>query len=173
MKGLEKVLRSVTESDAEMRSAIRQVLKDDLGMSIHDFSEQSGIPQSTLYKILNEGREPNLKTLRQILQTIRRLEGSTEGDFIALIATRPALAKSGECTVDVAGRSVSIREYPANSVEDAIISAVHAERDGARAVVCAPIISHTIEQLLNIPIAVIMPSGSLINAIELALKKIM
>jgi len=172
MKGMEKVLRSVSESDAEMRAAIRSVLKDDLGLSIHDFSRESKIPQSTLYKILNEGREPNLKTLRQILQTIKRLEGTTEGDFIALIATRPALDKTTESTVDIGGRQVYIREYPANSIEEAIIAAIEAERDGASAVVCAPIISSTVEKILNIPIAVIMPAGSLIHAIELALKKI-
>lgn len=172
MKGLEKVLRSVTESDAEMRSAIRHVLKEDLGLSIHEFSRQSGIPQSTLYKILNEGREPNLKTLRIILQTIKRLEGSKEGEFIALIATRPALDRTVESTVNVNGQLVPIREYPANSVEEAIVAAVEAEREGARAIVCAPIISHTIEKILNIPIAVILPTGSLIHAIELAMKKV-
>ena len=173
MKGLEKVLRSVSESDAELRNTIRLVLKDNLGMSIHEFSEHSGIPQSTLYKILNEGREPNLKTLRIILQTIKKLEGSSEDEFIALIATRPALDKTIEGTVEVDGQSIPIREYPANSIEEAIIAAVMAEREGAKAVVCAPIISHTIEKILNIPIAVIMPTGSLIHAIELALKKAM
>lgn len=172
MKGFEKVLRSVCESDAEMRSTIRLVLKEQLGLSIHDFSRHSGIPQSTLYKILNEGREPNLKTLRVILQTIRKLEGSKEGEFIALIATRPAIDKTIENTVGINGEDVAIREYPANSVEEAIISAVEAEREGARAIVCAPIVSHTIEKIVNVPIAVIMPTGSLIHAIELALKKI-
>jgi predicted transcriptional regulator len=149
------------------------VLKEQLGLSIHEFSTKAGIPQSTLYKILNEGREPNLKTLRQILQTIRKLEGTKEGEFIALIATRPALDKTIESTVQVDGQDVAIREYPATSVEEAIIVAIQAEREGARAIVCAPIISHTIEKILNIPIAVIMPTGSLIHAIELALKKIM
>ena len=53
MNGLDKVLRAVCESDAEMRTTIRQVLKEDIGMSIHEFSQHSGIPQSTLYKILD------------------------------------------------------------------------------------------------------------------------
>lgn len=173
MKGLEKVLRSMSESDAEMRTTIRNVLKENLGLSIHEFSLQSGIPQSTLYKILNEGREPNLKTLRMILQTIKKLEGSEKGEFIAVIATRPALDKTVESTVNVNGHVVAIREYPASSVEDAIVAAITAEREGAQAVVCAPIISPTIEKILNIPIAVIMPTGSLIHAIDLALRKIM
>jgi predicted transcriptional regulator len=156
-----------------MRITIRNVLKEQLGMSIQEFGKQAGIPQSTLYKILNEGREPNLKTLRQILQTIRKLEGRTEGEFIALIATRPALDKTVESYLEVNGQNVAIREYPANTVEEAIIAAVQAEREGARAIVCAPIVSHTIEKIISIPIAVIMPTGSLIHAIELAMKKVM
>jgi predicted transcriptional regulator len=56
-------------------------------------------------------------------------------------------------------------------MEDTIISAIKAERDGAVAVVCAPIVSTTIEKILRIPVATIMPKDGLSNAIELAAKK--
>ncbi|MDD3316175.1 MAG: transcriptional regulator, partial [Methanosarcina sp.] len=52
-----------------------------------------------------------------------------------------------------------------------IIAAVNAERDGAKALVCAPIVSPTVEKILNIPVTTIIPKSSLIDAIELALKK--
>jgi predicted transcriptional regulator len=39
----------------------------------------------------------------------------------------------------IGGRLVTIREYSATSMEEAIISAVNAERDGAKALVCAPL----------------------------------
>jgi predicted transcriptional regulator len=72
----------------------------------------------------------------------------------------------------IAGRLVTIREYSATSMEEAIIAAVNAERDGAKALVCAPIVSPTIEKIINIPVTTIIPKDSLIDAIELALKKI-
>ena len=56
-------------------------------------------------------------------------------------------------------------------MEEAIIAAIKAERDGAKAVVCAPIVSSTIEKVLRIPVAIIMPRDSLFEAIELAARK--
>jgi len=56
-------------------------------------------------------------------------------------------------------------------VEDAIVSAIRAERDGAVAVVCAPIVSPTIEKILDIPIATIVPKDSVTEAIKLAARK--
>jgi predicted transcriptional regulator len=56
-------------------------------------------------------------------------------------------------------------------VEDAIVAAIRAERDGAIAVVCAPIVSPTIEKVLDIPIALIDPKDSMIDAIRLAERK--
>jgi len=57
-------------------------------------------------------------------------------------------------------------------MEEAIVAAIKAERDGAKAVVCAPIVSTTIEKVLQIPVAIIMPRDSLFEAIELAARKI-
>lgn len=66
---------------------------------------------------------------------------------------------------------VTIREYPAMSMEDAIVAAIRAGRDGAAALVCAPTVSPTIEKVLYIPVATIMPKKSVARAIELATKK--
>ena len=56
------------------------------------------------------------------------------------------------------------------SVEQ-IVAAVRAEREGAVAVVCAPIVSSVIEQLVHIPVATIIPRESVQRAIELAARK--
>jgi predicted transcriptional regulator len=56
-------------------------------------------------------------------------------------------------------------------MEEAIVAAVRAEREGARAVVCAPIVSTTVEKILRIPVATIMPKNSLLDAIETAARK--
>jgi len=42
-------------------------------------------------------------------------------------------------------------------MEEAIIAAIKAERDGAKALVCAPIVSTTVEKVLRIPVVSIMP----------------
>ena len=72
----------------------------------------------------------------------------------------------------VGERILVLREYSATNIEEAIVAAVRAERDGAAALVCAPIVSPTVEKLLSIPVATIIPKDSLIRAIEVAARKI-
>jgi len=71
----------------------------------------------------------------------------------------------------VGDRKVKIKEYPANSFEEAIISSVRAEREGAVALVCAPIVSPTIEKIVSIPIVTIIPKRDMMEAIEVAVRK--
>jgi len=66
---------------------------------------------------------------------------------------------------------MKVREYPVHTMEDAIVSAVRAEREGAIAIVCAPIVSSVIEQMVHIPVATIVPKESVQRAIEVAARK--
>jgi len=116
--------------------------------------------------------------LRKVISTVRKISGEgdgggpqTRGAFIAVIAARTVLDRIEERVMDVEGKPIKIREYPATSMEEAIIAAVRAERDGAAALVCAPIVSTTVEKIVNIPVATIMPKSSLIRALELASRK--
>lgn len=92
--------------------------------------------------------------------------------FIAVIAARPVLDNIRETKKKIGGNLCTIREYSATSIEEAIIAAVRAEQEGARALVCAPIVSPTVEKILSIPVATIMPRNSLIEAIERVSRKI-
>jgi predicted transcriptional regulator len=166
-----ELIDSILESDDSFRETLKKILKVDLGMSIPEFSKKSGLSQSTIYKIISENREPNLRTLRQIIKAIRKIEGLKNEPFIAVVVARSVLNKIEERTIKLKGKSITIREYPANSMEETIISSIKAERDGAVAVVCAPIVSTTIEKILRIPVATIMPKDGLTDAIELAAKK--
>ncbi len=166
-----ELIDSILESDDAFRETLRKILKTDLGMSIPEFSKTSGISQSTIYKILSEDREPNLRTVRQIIAALRKIEGLKSEPFIAVIVARSVLNKIEERRAKIGGKVITIREYPANSMEETIISAIKAERDGAVAVVCAPIVSTTIEKILRIPVATIMPRESMVEAIKLAAKK--
>lgn len=169
------LIKAAVESDEAFIKEFARILKDELHMTAGDFSEKSSIPASTIYKLLSGHREPNIKTLRQIVSVLRKLEGKEEekekSGFIAVIAARPVLDIITEKKLKVGDRLLTIREYSANSMEEAIIAAIKAERDGAKAVVCAPIVSTTIEKVLQIPVATIMPRDSLFEAIELAARK--
>ncbi len=167
----DELIRAALESDEAFIKAFSRILKEELRTSAAEFSESSGIPASTIYKLLSGHREPNIKTLRQIVSVLRKIEGTEKTEFIAVIAARPVLDYITEKKLKVKGKLLTIREYSATSMEEAIIAAIRAERDGARAVVCAPIVSTTIEKVLHIPVATIMPKNSLIEAIELAAKK--
>lgn len=158
------------ESDSKFCDALRDVL-DNLGWTMQDLSRKAGVSPSTLYKMTSEERSPSLDVLRKILGAVREAEGLRAGDFIALIVTRRVLDEVVERSVQIGSETVRVREYPANTVEDAIVSAIRAERDGAVAVVCAPIVSPTIEKILDIPIATIVPKDSVTEAIKLAARK--
>ncbi len=166
----EKLMKAAFISDEKLREAMKEVLSE-MGLSAREFSAVSSIPQSTLYKIMSGHREPNITTLRQIVKTIREIEGSEPG-FIAVIAARPVLDEIKEKRMKIGERLLVLREYSATNIEEAIVAAVRAERDGAAALVCAPIVRPTVEKLLSIPVATIIPRDSLVRAIEVAARKI-
>jgi len=162
--------RAAMESDVRFKEVLHETL-EGLGWTVQELSKKAGVSPSALYKILNEDRSPSLDVLRKILRSVQDAEGLTAGNFIALIVTRRVLDEVVERSVRIGDKTVKIREYPAATVEDAIVSAIRAERDGAVAVVCAPIVSPTIERILDIPIATIVPRDSVNEAIKLAAKK--
>ena len=171
MNSVEKVIHAAFESDELFQETLSRVIKEELDMTAADFSEISGIPASTLYKILSGHRDPNMRTVREIVKTIKEIEGIEHGEFIAVIAARPVLDNIIEKKMNIDGQLITIREYSATSMEEAIVAAIRAERDGATSLVCAPIVSPTVEKVLTIPVATIMPRDSLITAIKLAAKK--
>jgi transcriptional regulator, XRE family len=124
----ERLMRAAFISDEKLRDSLREVLSE-LGLSAREFSKISAIPQSTLYKIMSGHREPNITTLRQIVKTIKEIEGADTG-FIAVIAARPVLDEIKEKRMKIGDRLLVLREYSATNIEEAIVAAVRAERDG-------------------------------------------
>jgi len=168
---IDRLMRAAFTSDEEFVTTLEELLRRDLRISVRELSDASGIAQSSLYKILHGKRSPNLSTLRDIVRAIRGMYRSGEGEFIGLIVARPVLETIEERTMDIGNRHVNVREYPVHTMEDAIVAAVRAEREGAVAIVCAPIVSSVIEQLVHIPVATIIPKESVQRAIELAARK--
>jgi len=165
-----KLTRAALESDDSFRKELEETLSS-LGLTMQEFARKARVSPSTLYKIANEDRSPSLDVLRRIVKAVREAEGLRAGNFIALIVTRQILDEVVERSIQVGEDTIRVREYPAMTVEDAIVAAIRAERDGALAVVCAPIVSPTIEKILNIPIATIVPKESVTEAIKLAARK--
>lgn len=167
----EKVSRALAASRETFQAELRAAVKS-LGLTLCEFAEQASLSRSTLYKALNEARDPKLSTVRAMLAALRRIENAPGTPFIAVIATRPFLNQVTRTSVTVKGSPVPIRDYPANTIEEAIVAAVEAERDGASAVVCAPLIATTVERIVSIPIFALIPSDSLRRTVELAVQRL-
>lgn len=168
---VDKLMRAALVSDEEFVITLNAILKNDLRINVRELSEQSGISVSSLYKILHGNRSPNLSTLREIIRALRQFYHVSDEEFIGLIAARPVLESVEERVTDIGGKRMRVREYPVHTMEDAIVAAVRAEREGAIAIVCAPIVSSIIENLVHIPVATIIPRESVQRAIELAARK--
>lgn len=170
MTAKDDLFYAMLEDDESFREKLNLTLKH-FRINVVEFCKIAKLSQSTMYKILSEKREPNLKTFRAIMKTIIQLEGGDKERFVAVIAARPVLNEIIEKRIKIDDKEIVIREYPSNSMEEALISAVRAERDGASALVCAPIVSPTVEKILRIPVATIMPKSCLLEAIKLAAHK--
>jgi predicted transcriptional regulator len=151
MGSVHKLMRAMMEDADAFPAALRAVLKDDLKVSVVEFAEASGIPQPTIYKLLSGEHEPNLRTVRLCVRAILALEGARSHGFVAVVAPPSTLARLG------AGRtaretSAPIREYSAATVEDAIVSGVWAEREGAVSIVAGPLEAGYLRRALTIDV---------------------
>ncbi len=155
-----KLVIALIRGDKEFVEELKKVLEKE-NISVAELSRRANIPYTTLYKIMNMQRKPNLKTLRAILKVFYEEKDS----FVAVIAARHILE---EISFDMS----KVKFYPSTNLEDVLISAVKAEKEGAKAIVCAPIISSIVEKMVDVPVVTIKPKDSLIKAIENALKKI-
>ena len=171
MRLIDKLLKGFISGDDGFRNALESVIRSELGMNVLAFCRKTGLSQSTIYKLLSEKREPNMRTVRAIFRAIREIEAESECEFIGIIAARPVIEKIVERRITLDGEKIVVREYSASTVEDAIVAAVNAERDGAGAIVCAPIIGTTVEKIVRIPVVTIMPETSVVRAIKTAAKR--
>ena len=153
------------KEEGGFQKALKDVLENDLNMTVNEFCRRTGVSQSTMYKILEEKREPNLRTVRMIIKAVRNISEPDNNDYIAVIASH-IVFENLQKNIDVNGRPVILKEYPVATVEDAIIAAVRAERDGALAIICAPIVAPTVEKIVSIPVSTVVPTNSITRAVD-------
>lgn len=123
---------------------------------------------------MSDERDQNLRTLRRIINTVDEIERgyAKKNKFIAVICSRGVLDGIDLTDIDTGNEPMDIKEYAVTTVEETMIVAIQAEKEGASALVCAPIVSPTVEKIVNLPVTTIKPRASVSRAIEQAAKKI-
>ncbi len=167
----DNLLWAAIESDDAFREELKRVLDEELYMSARDFARAAGLGESTFYKMLSGGRRPNLTSLRRVILAVQDRLCEKRGKFVALIVSRTLSEEMATRVSKMDLGDLSVKVYPAFNTEEAIIQSIEAERAGAVALVCAPIVSTTIEKILHIPVATIQPRECVLDAIGLAADK--
>jgi len=154
--------------ETDFTTALNEEL-DRKNLSVKDLADLTGIPVSTLYKVTVGERDPRLSTVKKIVAV---LEPHRER-FIAIIAARFLLDSLEVRETEVGGKKFLIRGYSANSLDECIIAAARAEKDGASGIVCAPILASIVEKIVDIPVGMLRPELSVVSeAITSVAKKI-
>ncbi len=129
-------------------TSFQAALPDELSrrdLTIRELSGRTGIPLLTFYKISSGERDTRLSTVRRIVKALEPRQGRS----VAVIAARFLLDEVAGLTVEVRGRPYPVRGYPANSLEECIVAAVRAEKEGAAAIVCAPVLASIVERIVT------------------------
>ena len=151
---------------------LRETL-NSLGLTIKEFSAETRIPISTLYKIISdEKKDFRRSTLKQIVEGVRQLEGTDQENVIGIITSRSALDTIGRA-VEIEGKVVQVKEFPATTIEEAIIQGVRAEKGGVKGIICGPIAATTLEKVVDVPITALrFEEGPLLTAITKLTEKL-
>jgi len=157
---VDDLIAGMLREEGGFQKALRNILNDELKMSLNEFCEISGVSQSTMYKILEDRREPNLRTVRQIVKALRSITRKGSERFIAVIASSTFMVGLPKSMDTDAGGPIPVREYVVSTVEDAIIAAVRAEREGALGIICALIVANTVEKITSVPVYQVFPLDS-------------
>lgn len=169
---VEELIDSLLISNEEFSSTLRSIMKRR-NISLKELSKGCNIPISTLNKIINKSRDLRVSTLRAIINYFKSLELPSSDIIIGVIASRICLDTISKHQIIVKDKRVFIKEYPVATIEDAIISAIRATRDGVHGIVCAPIVASIIEKFLKVPIVCIkVGEANILESINLLVDKI-
>jgi len=142
------------------------------GLSIKEFARETGIPESTLYKVISGKRDIRLSTLKEIIKAIKKKEELEHGFVVGIITTREAL-NTIDRRLKINGKEVRIKEYPATTIEEEIIRGTTAEKEGVKGIICGPIAATTLEKIVDIPVVSLrFEKELLLDAINKLMKKI-
>ena len=103
------LIAGMLREEGGFQKALRDILDDELRMSLNEFCQISGISQSTMYKLLEDKREPNLRTVRQVIKALKVIMKADDQRFIAVIAFTNVMENLPK-SVDFDGMEVHVRE---------------------------------------------------------------
>ncbi|PKL59963.1 MAG: transcriptional regulator [Methanomicrobiales archaeon HGW-Methanomicrobiales-4] len=146
----------------EFKVALEEAL-DRKQMSLKELAELSGLPAATLYKITSGERDPRFSTVKAIVHAFEPYDP----DMIAIIAAKFLLDAIDTQTIGIDGKKFRVKGYTAHTMEDCIVAAVKAEKEGAAGIICAPILATLIERIVDIPVVLLKPD---ISSYEEAIK---
>lgn len=166
------LVQAAMESNAAFSERLRLLMKQ-MDISSKELSEGSGVPISTINKIIYQGRDLRLSTLRDILTYIRDKTTPRADVVIGIIATRTALDTITKHQLSIKGKKIFLREYPSSTIEDVIVNAVKAEREKVNGLVCATIVANLIEKFVRIPImSVKLEENNFLESVSILVDKI-
>ena len=139
--------------ETDFRTALEEEL-NRRGMSIKELAERLDITPATLYKITSGDRDPRFSLVKAIADAF----DPKERDFVAVIAAKFLLDELQSVKYTVNDTTYRIHGYSANTMDEVIIAAVRAEKDGAVGIICAPVLTTLVERIVDIPVAIIKPS---------------
>jgi predicted transcriptional regulator len=154
--------------EVEFATALEEELRRQ-DMSVRELADRADIPVATLYKLTGGRADPRLSTVKKIVSILEPREKS----FIAVIAARFLLDDLDNREIPVGSETYRIRGYSAESIDECIIAAVRADKEGALGIICAPILAPIVEKIADCPVAIMKPKKrTLIEAIETIAKRI-
>ena len=65
------LISGMLKEDGGFQKAFKEMLDNELDMTVNEFCQEAGISQSTMYKMLEDKREPNLRTIRAIIKAAK------------------------------------------------------------------------------------------------------
>ncbi|HOV68409.1 MAG TPA: helix-turn-helix domain-containing protein [Methanoregulaceae archaeon] len=143
-------LRRVLETSFQTALAEELTRRD---MTIRELSDRTGIPLPTLYKISSGERDPRLSTVLGIAEAFEPRQQRP----VAVIAARFLLDAVAGKEIEVRDRRYPVRWYAASSLEECLVAAVRAEKEGAIAIVCAPVLASIVERIVDVPVVILKP----------------
>jgi predicted transcriptional regulator len=154
--------------EVDFRTALEEeLLRRDL--SIKELAGLADIPVATLYKISSGEVDVRLSTMKKI---VRVLEPEHPA-FVAVIAAKFLLDELEGHEISVRDTVYRLRGYTANSIEECIIAAVMAEKEGAAGIICAPVLASMVEKIVDVPVAIMKPkAATVLDALDVVARRI-
>ncbi len=154
--------------ETDFRTALDEELQRQ-DLTIKELAERADIPLATLYKISSGDRDLRFSTVKRIVRVLE----PRKKEFIGVIAAKFLLDEIEGERITLGERSFQIEGYAANSIDECIVAAIRAQKEGAIGIVCAPVLASIVEKIVDVPVAIIKPKPKMVlDAIDSIAKRI-